>query len=544
VLWHKGSGAALLLKLASARKGAKRESLSVRKTYYNLPMLTPRLAVLFCFLHLPWLVAQDANVLGAIKEQAFTRSDAAEDVFYLADVFGPRFMDSPGYVKAGEWVVKRLQTYGLVNVAKEYFTTPGPGWGFSGISVEMILPAYSRMGAFPLARSTATNGVVAGEPVLAAITTEAEYQQFVDRYQGKLKGKIVLMDQIQPIQARSWEGTHTLNESEVLETTWPPTPSWRPTMTEAQYREMERLQAKTAGFLASQSVGVEIRSGIGDEDFPADAGVIRGTYSAEMGKTSPPAVVVEAEQYNRLVRLVSHGIPVELRISTSTSFYDAARSFNVVAEIRGTERRDEFVMVGAHLDSWQGGTGAVDNAAGCAIVMEAMRVLSTIHAPLSRSIRMVLWDGEEQNEVGAKAYVKAHFGDANSGSRLPEFDKISVYFNVDSGSGKIRGFVAQRNAKAQSVLESWIKRLRDLGVIGISNKQDGGSDHIAFEKIGIPTVPTKQDPLDYDTVAHHTNMDVADRVQPEDMKQAVTALVWMLFQASNAPEMMPRNAKR
>lgn len=314
-------------------------------------------------------------------------------------------------------------------------------------------------------------------------------------------------------------------------------------MTDAQYQEMERLHATTAEFLASQSVGVEIRNGIGDEDFPADAGVIRGTYSAEMGKASPPAVVVEAEQYNRLVRLVSHGIPVELRISTSTSFYDAARSFNVVAEIPGTDKRDEFVMVGAHLDSWQGGTGAVDNAAGCAIVMEAMRVLRSIHAPLSRSIRMVLWDGEEQNEAGSKAYVKAHFGDAKTGSRLPEFDKISVYFNVDSGSGRIRGFVAQKNTKVQNVLESWIKPLRDLGVVGISGKQDGGSDQIAFEKIGIPTVPSKQDPLDYDAVAHHTNMDVADRVQPLDMKQAVTALAWMLMQASNAPDMMPRVVK-
>jgi carboxypeptidase Q len=244
------------------------------------------------------------------------------------------------------------------------------------------------------------------------------------------------------------------------------------------------------------------------------------------------------------VRLVSHGIPVELRVSTSTSFYDAARSFNVVAEIPGTDRRAEFVMVGAHLDSWQGGTGAVDNAAGCAIVMEAMRVLRSIHAPVSRSIRMALWDGEEQNEAGSKAYVKAHFGDARTGARLPEFEKISVYFNIDSGSGKIRGFVAQKNAKAKSVLESWIMPLRDMDVIGISGEQDGGSDHIAFEKIGIPTVPSKQDPLDYDMVAHHTNMDVADRVRVQDMNQAVTVLAWMLYRASNAPEMMPRVANR
>jgi hypothetical protein len=510
---------------------------------YNLLMLSHRLVVLFCFLHPSLLMAQGVDVLAAIKKQAFTQSQGAEDVFYLADVFGPRFMDSPGYVKAGDWAIERMKSYGLANVAKEYFDTPGAGWGFSGVSVEMILPSYSRMGAFPLARSIGTDGVVSGVPVLAAIATEQEYQQFAARYQGKLKGKIVLMDPIQTIQARSWDGAHTLNESEVLETTWPPSPPWRPTMTDAEYQEMETLQAKTAEFLATQSVGVEIRSGIGDEDFPADAGVIRGTYSAEMGKTSPPAVVVEAEQYNRLVRLVSHSIPVELRVSTSTSFYETARSFNVVAEIPGTDRRDEFVMVGAHLDSWQGGTGAVDNAAGCAIVMEAMRILQSIHAPLSRSVRMVLWDGEEQNEAGSKAYVKAHFGDAKAGSRLPEFDKISVYFNVDSGSGKIRGFVAQKNMRARTVLASWIMPLQDLGVIGISGDHDGGSDHIVFEKLGIPTVPSKQDPLDYDAVAHHTNMDVADRVQPEDMEQAVAVMAWMLFRASNAPEMMPRLAK-
>ena len=510
---------------------------------YNLEMRIRRLVLLFCFLYAPVLAAQNANVLSSIKEEAFSHSQAAEDVFYLADVFGPRFMDSPGYVKAGDWAVKRLESYGLANVAKEYFTTPGPGWGFSGVSVEMIAPSYSRLEAFPLARSKGTDGVISGEPVLAAITTEQEYQQFVARYHGTLKGKIVLMDKVQPVQLRSWEGTHILNESEVAETAWPPSPNWRPEMTDAQYQEMEKLQAKTAEFLATQGVGVEIRSGIGDEDFPADAGLIRGTYSAEMGKTSPPALALEAEQYNRLVRLVSHGVQVEMRVSTSTSFYDAARSFNVVAEIPGTNRRDELVMVGAHLDSWQGGTGAVDNAAGCATVMEAMRILQTVHAPLSRSIRMVLWDGEEQNEAGAKAYVKAHFGDVKTGSRLPEFDKISVYFNVDSGSGKIRGFVAQKNLQAKSVLESWITPLRDLGVIAISGEQDGGSDHIAFEKIGIPTVPSKQDPLDYDTVAHHTSMDVTDRIQPEDMKQAAAVMAWILFQASNAPEKMPRIVK-
>lgn len=452
-------------------------------------MLARRLAMLVLFLHAPRLVGQDTAVLTALKEQAFAHSQGVEDVFYLADVFGPRFMDSPGYVKAGEWAAARLQAYGLAKVAKEYFVVPGPGWGFSGVSVEMTLPSYSRIAAFPLARSRGTRGVVSGEPILAAITTELEYQEFVSHYRGKLQDKIVLIDPIQPIQAHSWLGTHTLDESEVLETTWPPSPPWRPEVSDAQYQETEKLRAKVAEFLSAEDVGAEIRSGIGDEDFPADAGVIRGTYSAEMGRTSPPAVVVEAEQYNRLVRLLSHDIQVQLRISIAATFYDAARSFNVIAEIPGTDRRDELVMVGAHLDSWQGGTGAVDNAAGCAIVMEAMRILQSVHAPLSRSIRMVLWDGEEQNEAGAKAYVKAHFGDASTDLRLPEFAKVSVYFNVDSGSGKIRGFVAQKNAKAKSVLELWIKPLRDLGVIGISGEYDGGSDHIAFDKIGIPTVP-------------------------------------------------------
>jgi carboxypeptidase Q len=505
-------------------------------------MLACRLALLLCIADVPLLYAQNPDVLSAIRDQAFNHTHAAEDVFYLADVFGPRFMDSTGYVKAGEWTIERLKAYGLANVAKEYFDTPGPGWEFTSVSVEMTAPAYSRLEAFPLARSRSTSGVVTGEPLLVAIQTEDDYQQFVSRYQGKLKGRIVLIDAIQPIGARTWEGTHSLNESEVLEKSWPPTPHWQPKMTNAQYQEMESLQAKTAEFLANQDVGAEIRSGIGDEDFPADAGVIRGTYSAEMGKSSPPAVVVEAEQYNRLVRLVSRGIPVALRISTTAAFHSAARSFNVVAELPGTDRRDEIVMVGAHLDSWQGGTGAMDNAAGCAIVMDAMRVLHDMHAPLSRSVRMVLWDGEEQNEAGSRAYVKAHFGDAKTGARFPEFNRISVYFNIDSGTGKIRGFVAQNSPEVKKILEGWIAPLTDLGVVGISGKQDGGSDQIAFDKIGIPTAPSKQDPLDYDAIAHHTNMDLADRLEPDDMKQAVAVLAWMLYEASNAPQMMPRLA--
>ncbi len=511
---------------------------------YNRRMLLRHFALLCGVIPLPLLTAQGTDVLASIQAEAVQHSETAEDVFYMADVFGPRFMDSPGYVKAGEWAIQRLKGYGLTNVQKEYFTTPGAGWEFTGVSVEMLAPAYSRVGAFPLARSRATHGIVNGEPLLAAITTEQEYQQFVSRNQGKLKGRIVLVDPIQPIRPRSWEGTHTLNESETLENSWPPSPRWRPKMTDAQYQEMERLQMKTAEFLADEGVGVEVRSGIGDEDFPADGGAIRGTYSAEMGKSSPPAIVIEAEQYNRLVRLVSGRIPVTLRISTSTVFHENARSFNVTGELPGTSASKEFVMVGAHLDSWQGGTGAVDNAAGCAIVMDAMRVLQSIHSPLSRSIRMVLWDGEEQNEAGSKAYVRAHFGDPVTGTRLPEFETISVYFNIDSGTGKIRGFVAEKNQKVQSILENWIAPLRDLSVIGISGKQDGGSDHIAFEKVGIPAVPSKQDPLDYDTLAHHTNMDVADRIQAEDMKQAVTVLAWMLYQASNAPEMMPRLLKQ
>jgi Zn-dependent M28 family amino/carboxypeptidase len=197
-------------------------------------------------------------------------------------------------------------------------------------------------------------------------------------------------------------------------------------------------------------------------------------------------------------------------------------------------------MVGAHLDSWQAATGATDNAAGCAIVMEAMRILKALNLRMDRTVRMVLWDGEEQGEVGSKAYVKEHFADLATSQTKPEYYKLSVYFNVDSGSGKVRGFTSQKNLKAQQVLQEWIAPLKSLDVIAVAPKFAGGSDHTSFDRVGLPAFPTTQDPLEYDAISHHTNMDVYDRLRAEDMKQASAVMAWMIYKAATAPTMMPR----
>jgi carboxypeptidase Q len=481
----------------------------------------------------------DASTLARITEEAFARSQVMFTAFHLSDVYGPRFMDSPGYHKAGEWAVRVLDGYGIP-AAQEFFPQSAPGWSFDHSSVEMLEPSYSSLTGVPLARSGSTSGPITGEPVLAIIRNEAEFQAFATSNRNKLKGRIVLLDPIQELPLHTIPASHRLSYAEILGTAQPEEYHWRPQLSRAQMNEADKVQDELINFLREQGVGAEIHSGVGDETFPADAGQVRVTYAALLGQTSPPSVAIEAEQYNRIVRLITNNIPVRLRVNLSTQFYSMPHSFNVVAEIKSAAQASELVMVGAHLDSWQGATGATDNAAGCAIVMDAMRILKSLNLKMDRTVRMVLWDGEEQGEVGSKAYVKEHFADLATSQKKPEYYRLSVYFNVDSGSGKVRGFTAQKNLKAQQVLQEWITPLKDLDVVAVTPDYAGGSDHTSFDKVGLPAFPTTQDPLEYDSISHHTNMDVYDRLRAENMKQAAAVVAWMLYKAATAPKMMPR----
>jgi Zn-dependent M28 family amino/carboxypeptidase len=255
---------------------------------------------------------------------------------------------------------------------------------------------------------------------------------------------------------------------------------------------------------------------------------------------APPSVVLTNEHYNRIVRLLERNIHVTLEFDIQTTFVDAPQSFNVTAEIPGSDASAGLVMLGAHVDSWAGGTGATDNAAGSAVVMEATRILKSLKLPMARTVRLALWSGEEEGLLGSKAYVKEHFADPADMKLKPEHAKLSAYFNLDNGSGKIRGIYLQDDTAMRPIFQSWFEPMKDLGVRVLTIRNTGSTDHEAFTRVGLPGFQFVQDPLEYSTRTHHTNMDLYDRLQPDDLEQASAVMAWVVYNAATRPDMLPR----
>lgn len=255
---------------------------------------------------------------------------------------------------------------------------------------------------------------------------------------------------------------------------------------------------------------------------------------------APPTIMVVAEHYNRLWRLVEKSVPVELSLDLTVAVDDHPVVGNVVAEIPGDKKKDQLVMLGAHLDSWQAGTGATDNGAGCAVVLEAMRILKTLNLKLDRTVRMALWSGEEQGLHGARAYVREHFGDPVTMRLRPEHAKLSAYFNLDNGSGKIRGVYLQGNDMARPIFSDWLAPFKDLGATTITIRNTGGTDHLSFDAVGLPGFEFMQDPLDYSTRTHHSELDLYDHAEPADLMQAAAIMAPVVYDAANRSDMFPR----
>jgi Zn-dependent M28 family amino/carboxypeptidase len=261
---------------------------------------------------------------------------------------------------------------------------------------------------------------------------------------------------------------------------------------------------------------------------------------APHGPVAPPTVVVAPEQYNRLWRLTEKKVPVELTLELQVSFIDSPLIANVIGEIPGTTKKDQVVMLGAHLDSWHAGTGATDNAAGCAVMLEAMRILKALELPMARTVRVALWSGEEEGLWGSRAYVREHFGDSETMALKPEHGTLAVYLNVDNGSGKIRGVHLQNNDMARPIFESWLAPFKDLGADTITIRNTGGTDHLSFDAVGLPGFQFIQDPLDYGSRTHHSELDVYDHVIPGDLMQAAAIVASCAYDAATRAEMMPR----
>lgn len=475
----------------------------------------------------------DLAPLHKIKTEAFEHSQVMDTEFELTDVHGPRLTNSPQFFEAADWAMKQLNSWGIKTHQEKW--PFGRGWQFTHYSAHMIAPQYAPLIGYPQAWTKGTNGTVTGEPIwIEGLNHDSD----LEKYKGQLSGKIVLIGPARDLQMSVEPLGHRYTETELHEIFEAPDPGARgrggfgPGMREFRQRVQK--------FLAEEAPLVVVQPGPGRSEGGDVFGGSAGSYNPK-DPEAPPTVVITPEHYNRIVRLIEHKIPVKLEFNIQTKFQDERTdSLNTIGEIEGGRKKDEVVMLGAHFDSWHGGTGATDNAAGSAVMMEAIRILKALNLKMDRTVRIALWGGEEEGLLGSKAYVKEHFGDPETMKLTSQQAKLAGYFNVDNGSGKIRGIYLQGNDMMRPIFEQWFAPLKDLteGVISIRNT--GGTDHLSFDAVGLPGFQFIQDPLEYSSRTHHSNMDVYDRVQKGDMMQMSAIVAAFVYNTAMREDMLPR----
>jgi hypothetical protein len=515
----------------------------------------------------------DLAVVNRIKAEAFERSKVMDHLQNLSDVYGPRLTASPEFKEAADWAIKRFQEFGLENVHMEKWGPFGRGWSLEKFALEMTQPRYSLLAAAPLAWSASTNGTVAGEPILAplpstqsAAKAETDLETYIQKFKGKLRGKVVLIsDPVRNIaDAEAKPEFHRYTEAELNDLATAP-PLVEKMKVDLNHLVVPEDMEERLRFYASipTSVQDELRSrrdevAVKRAQFLLDEGVLAvvqddrrardaitfseaaGSYDAKK-PLSPPTFVVTSEHYNRIVRLLETKNKVEMQVTLKARASDGpVDPYNLVGEIPGGRKRDEVVMVGAHFDSWHTGTGATDNGAGSAVMIEVMRILKALDLKMDRTVRIALWSGEEQGLLGSKAYVKEHFGDSKTMKLTAAHARLSGYFNLDNGSGKIRGVYLQGNDAMRPLFEQWLEPFRDLGVTAITIRNTSGTDHLSFDAVGLPGFQFIQDPMDYSTVTHHSNMDTFDHAVAGDLMQAAAVIASVVYDAATRPEMLPR----
>lgn len=523
--------------------------------------------------------APDPNdPIARIREEGLKRSQVMETLSYLSDVIGPRLTGSPQMKRANEWTRDRLAKWGLQNAHLESWGPFGRGWELKGFAAEVIAPQSIPLIAFPNAWSPSVN-IPRGEVVHVDAKDEADLL----RFKGKLKGKIVLAGPMREVAPHFDAQATRLTDKDLLaladagdaqaavaQLANPRTQEFIKRVIFSA-KQLQFVSAEGAVLMMSASPGDGGTIFVGGASVPQQLDMsssllatIRSIFLGSQPydpKAPPilPQVVLAVEHYNRIARMIQAGEAVQMRVSLATQFSSAdLNGYNTIAEIPGTDKADELVMIGAHLDSWHAGTGATDNAAGVAAVMEAVRIVQALGLKPRRTIRIGLWSGEEQGIFGSAAYVAQHFGkpvddskDAAfmrlmSGGIAPRitrgagYDKLSAYYNLDNGTGKIRGVYLQGNESVRAIFRQWLQPFRDLGAATLSASDTGGTDHLSFEAIGLPGFQFIQDEIEYETRTHHSNQDVFDRAQADDLKQAATIMAAFLYNSAMRDEKLPR----
>jgi len=492
----------------------------------------------------------DLAVVNKIRAEAFQNSKIMETLFYLTDVNGPRVTNSTGFNSAADWAVGELKSYGLVNVNKEPWGKFGRSWNYSHYEGHMTEPAYSPLIGYPLAWTAGTDGVVKGDAIYAPMSTMAD----LEKYKGKLRGKIVLTAPPKDLQLSMTPQAHRLTDEELQQRMVFVPGSGRggfipvaPPV--ANPAEVRRFRDALAAFLIAEKPAVTLIPTTQNSDGGTVFGTSGGSYKFG-DPVPPPGVVLTPEHYARIVRLLEHGIPVKLEFDIRAKFGDREEeSFNIVGEIPGGSKKDEVVMIGGHFDSWHGATGATDNGTGSAVAIEAMRILKSLNVTMDRTVRIALWSGEEEGLLGSIAYVKNHFADRADMKTKPEYSQLVAYFNSDSGTGKFRGIGVGGNDALMPIFTAWLKPFADLGatvVAGASAPPNGapaGTDHTSFAYAGLDGIGFMQEPMEYGTRTHHSNMDFYDRVQKGDVMQNAAIMASFAYHTAMRAEALPRMPK-
>lgn len=513
-----------------------------------------------------------------IRDEGMNRSQVMQTLSYLTDVIGGRLTNSPSMKRANEWTRDTMAKWGMQNAKLEAWGPFGRGWSLKSFSAQVNEPTAFPVIAYPKAWSPSTKGAVTSEVVYLDLRTEEDFA----KYKGQLAGKIVFTSRPRELKPDFDGMAERLKDEDLAKlaaapdpsTVVAPTPGQAPAAAQSpeqqeRFRQFQLAQKATA-FVFEEGAAVLVdnsRAGTGGTLFVQSASVAptsvvstssetparRGlsAYQKEAEARMVPQMTMASEDYNRIVRMIQNGAKPKMTVDIQAQYHDDdLMGYNTVAEIPGTDPtlKDEIVMLGGHLDSWHAGTGATDNAAGCAVAMEAARILLTSGLKPRRTIRVALWSGEEQGLNGSREYVKQQFGERKRGeNNLPgelvktaNYDKLSAYYNLDNGTGKIRGVYMQGNAAVRPYFEAWLAPFADMGAKTLTLANTGGTDHLSFDRIGLPGFQFIQDEIEYDTRTHHSNQDNYDRIQADDMKQAATIIAAFVYQTAMMDEKMPR----
>jgi hypothetical protein len=484
----------------------------------------------------------DYDAIYRIKEEGFQRSQVMEITSFLTDVHGPRLTNSPNYKAAADYAVKKMTEWGLVNVKLEPWGPFGPGWSNELTVIRAVSPQHYPIIGYSKAWAVGTSGPITGEAVLVKVDQTDRDLKGLEEYRGTLRGKIVLLGNPRELKAIFDAPATRFSEKQLEELESENDNRQRPSMytPEARRQFMEANRKRMQFFKDEGAVAVvdEGRTGDGGTVF---VGGVSPRDPKETGYVPLPQITIAAEHYGRIARTIAKKIPVTLELNLKNTFHDAdPNSFTVVGEIPGTDKADEVVMIGGHFDSWHAGTGATDNAAGSAVMMEVMRILKSTELKPRRTIRIALWSGEEQGLLGSRAYVKQHFADRETMQLKPEHAKLAAYFNVDNGTGTIRGVYLQGNEAVTPIFTSWMAPFRNLGMTTLTVRDTTGTDHLAFDAVGLPGFQFIQDEVEYDTRTHHSNMDVYERIQASDMMNNAVIVASFAYHAAMREEKLPR----